>query len=457
MIAVMIEAEVTENETDRVLHALREQIISGVKAGGDRLVERTIAQELEVSRVPVRQALRQLKLEGLVDQRARSGWRVHEMTASDVADLHEVHRAFDILANRQAALRRTASDLAELRAAADACAAAVLESDVIALRDAGFRFRASVIASAHDAILDEVQSALRSRMRQLIFALADTGRVVALYEAIYESIERQDADAAEFAITAFLGAFRSSKRARILESLKTGDLAALRSPFLADAVEDPQDHIEQYAPDFMRVLPALRRQILRGDRRPGDALAERALSAEFDVSRLPIRQAVEALVNEGLVSPGTSRAPARVRGLTASEAEDLLEVCLTLDALSARLAAHRPTPADIAGLKRLLREEEQLAARGDADRLLEKVFEFRHRLHLMSVNQVVLTIDRIVDSRFRLMISRAPFAELALTAHRLLIDAIEHRDPTLAEAIFRELLSPPGRRELLLSADTPAG
>lgn len=444
------------SDATRILIDLRERIIDGSLPGGTRVVERTVADAHGVSRVPVRQALRRLAFEGLVDVRARSGWRVHAMTVSDVADLNEVHRAFDALANRQAALRRTDEDLVLLRRSADACAAAVESGDVAALRTSGFAFRQSVFAAAGNGVLNEIQTMLQGRMRRLIITGADTSRMVSLYEGIYEAIAAQDPEAAEAAILAFLDSFRATQRERLLTSLRADTLPVVEQTVAAAGDDDPDEQAEEeFAPDFARVLPVLRRQILDGDRRAGDVVPERSVAEEFRVSRLPVRQAMEILVTEGLLTPGSTRRPATVRGLTLHEAEDLLEVCITLDSLSARLAAHRPQAQDVAALREFVRQEEQCAATGELDALRDLVFAFRRRLHAMSVNKVVQDIDRIVDSRLRLLIGGDEFEELACVAHRLIADAIERRDPELAEGILRELLSNRERRDLLLRQAEP--
>ena len=77
-----------EPESERVTRRLRDEILDGVRGPGDRLVERDLAAELGVSRVPVRDALRALAAEGLVTPRPRSWAVVREFTASDVADLN---------------------------------------------------------------------------------------------------------------------------------------------------------------------------------------------------------------------------------------------------------------------------------------------------------------------------------------------------------------------------------
>ncbi|KAB2362945.1 GntR family transcriptional regulator, partial [Actinomadura montaniterrae] len=118
-----------EPESARVARLIRDDILDGVRPPGDRLVERDLADELGVSRVPVRDALKTLVSEGLVTLRPRTWAVVREFTASDIADLREVRSALEVLTFKLAAQRHTRAGLARLRAALDAELAAARAGD----------------------------------------------------------------------------------------------------------------------------------------------------------------------------------------------------------------------------------------------------------------------------------------------------------------------------------------
>ena len=82
---------------------LRTRILSGLYVGGDRINPTRIAEELGISRMPVREALRQLDAEGLVTIRPNRGAIVTVLTAVDVRELFEIRAALEGMAGRLAA------------------------------------------------------------------------------------------------------------------------------------------------------------------------------------------------------------------------------------------------------------------------------------------------------------------------------------------------------------------
>lgn len=80
---------------EQTYQALRSSIMSGELASGDRLVETQLAQQLQVSRTPIREALRQLQQEGLVTADASGGLRVTVISVTDAAQLYDCRMALE--------------------------------------------------------------------------------------------------------------------------------------------------------------------------------------------------------------------------------------------------------------------------------------------------------------------------------------------------------------------------
>jgi len=110
--------------SDRVFDVLRADILSGRHAAGQRLGEVELAGELGTSRTPVREALRRLGAEGLVELTANRGARVVEPTAADLDTVFVLRAHAEGVAARAAALTASTEDVAELERLARAVASA---------------------------------------------------------------------------------------------------------------------------------------------------------------------------------------------------------------------------------------------------------------------------------------------------------------------------------------------
>lgn len=98
-----------------IFNTLREAIIIGELKPGQRLMEVHLAEKMGVSRTPVREAIRKLELEGLVNMMPRKGAHVADLSLKDIMDVLEVRATLDALASELAALRITAEELKELK------------------------------------------------------------------------------------------------------------------------------------------------------------------------------------------------------------------------------------------------------------------------------------------------------------------------------------------------------
>ncbi len=123
------------------LHAyeqIRQAIVEGRYAAGQRLIEKRLGEEFQVSRTPVREALRMLESEGLVLSLPNKGSVVRPLTAHDIYDIYELRVRLESLAAERAARNPKAEDL-EVLESANADFAAILPSftteDLRPLRD----------------------------------------------------------------------------------------------------------------------------------------------------------------------------------------------------------------------------------------------------------------------------------------------------------------------------------
>lgn len=201
-----------EPEADRVARQLRDEIIDGVRRPGTRLVERDLAEEMGVSRVPVREALRVLAAEGLVIPRPRTWALVRTFTSADVDELVEVRSALELLSFRLAAQRATEGELSVLRQHLQAERDAVRDGDVARARRAGADFHEAVVATAGNGVLTELFARLRSRMRWLLGQHSGQGELLDEHQALLDALAAHDVERAASLAEAHLTSSRSAVR-----------------------------------------------------------------------------------------------------------------------------------------------------------------------------------------------------------------------------------------------------
>lgn len=190
----MTGARARELESARVTRMLREDIIVGRRAPGSRLVERDIAAELNVSRLPVREAIRALVAEGIVVARPRTWAVVREFTLQDIQDFAEVREAIETQIFVFAAERHDEEGLARLRAALDREAAAAEAGDVIEGRLAAGEFHEVASVLAGNDMLTELISVFITRLRWLFGQHDDLHRMVREHEELYAALAARDTE-----------------------------------------------------------------------------------------------------------------------------------------------------------------------------------------------------------------------------------------------------------------------
>ena len=185
-----------ESESERVARMLREEIIDGRRAPGSRLVERDLAADMGVSRIPVRDALHELVAEGLVTPRPRTWAVVRTFSETDVEELIEVRSALEVLAFRRAAVVGIDDQLRALRRSLATEQRAAAAGDVRAARQAGADFHEAVIEMAGNALLSELFGVTRSRMRWLLAQHSDLVPMAEEHVGLYQALADHDPDRA---------------------------------------------------------------------------------------------------------------------------------------------------------------------------------------------------------------------------------------------------------------------
>ncbi|MBO1075900.1 GntR family transcriptional regulator [Roseomonas marmotae] len=186
---------------DRAYERLREAIVEGILIPGAKLSERGLAAALGISAQPVREALRRLEAEGMVETRPRSGSFVAPLDTPRLVEMGRIRAALEGAAAGLAARRAGAADIAVLRSRLAAMRAATGTGDPAMLRRANEAF--------HDALHTIGGNAFLIRSLHALGAYDHIGRARALaaedeprqaldeHAAILDAIAARDAEAAE--------------------------------------------------------------------------------------------------------------------------------------------------------------------------------------------------------------------------------------------------------------------
>src|SRR3954447_26589388 len=143
---------VFDTKSDLAYARVRRLILSGDLEPGTVLPQAALARAIGMSTTPLREALRRLKQEGLVELDAHRDARVRPLDATEARDLLELRRSLDPLAASLAAQRRTDTDVDDLRAALDGLES-LSASPSIAQLESHHRFHAAIHRASHNALL----------------------------------------------------------------------------------------------------------------------------------------------------------------------------------------------------------------------------------------------------------------------------------------------------------------
>lgn len=159
---------VTMNEylplRDVVFNTLRQAILRGELKPGERLMEIQLANKLGVSRTPIREALRKLELEGLVNMVPRKGAEVADITEKSLRDVLEVRKALEELSVQLACEKITEEEIEELKLVAERFKDTLNDQDVTKIAEADVAFHDVIYTATDNQKLILLLNNLREQM-----------------------------------------------------------------------------------------------------------------------------------------------------------------------------------------------------------------------------------------------------------------------------------------------------
>jgi GntR family transcriptional regulator of gluconate operon len=191
-----------EDAADRI----REQILSGGFGPGEHLVEAKIAEQLAISRGPVREAFKLLRAEGLLKEEPRRGTFVVSLSAADVREIYGLRAALESRAARTLARRRDPDAITRLRALADEIDASVRAGSAARVSRADLAFHHALCELCGNGrileVFDRYVPTLRGLLRLDELAVRSLDEVSEQHRPLVEAIEAGDEAAAARAFEA---------------------------------------------------------------------------------------------------------------------------------------------------------------------------------------------------------------------------------------------------------------
>ena len=195
-------AELYATKSDFAYTRMRELILSGELEPGSVINQAVLARDIGISTTPLREALRRLMHQGLVELDAHRDARVTQLNAEEARDLLEVRRSLDPMAAGLAAERRTRQDLAEMRTSLDGLDA-LPSNPTITQLVAHRRFHTAIYRASHNALLIEMLDGLwdtadRYRRHGLQVERSPEERAMKAHEhtLLFQAIEEGDSETA---------------------------------------------------------------------------------------------------------------------------------------------------------------------------------------------------------------------------------------------------------------------
>lgn len=193
---------------DEVVERLRDMIVEGELLPGARVPERQLCERFAISRTPLREALKVLAKEGVVELLPHRGARVASLSAADIDELFEVLSGLEALAGELACRRIGRRDLAAVRRTHEAMQRCYERGDLRGYFKLNQEIHRRIVEAAGNKTLTDVYDGLAGRVRRARFAanLSDARWRQAMdeHEAILEALEARNAERLEKLLKAHL-------------------------------------------------------------------------------------------------------------------------------------------------------------------------------------------------------------------------------------------------------------
>ena len=206
---------------EQVAHRLRQMLVEGRIAPGAKLNERTLCELLSVSRTPLREAIKMLAAEGLVELLPNRGAIAVALTEADVLDTFEVMAGLEAQSGELAARRITGTELTEIKALHFEMMAAYTRRDLSGYYRLNAQIHQAINTAARNPVLSATYNRVNARLQALRFRSNQDGEkwtaAVREHEQMVAALEARDPQAMRTVLLAHLANKRDVVIAQIRE------------------------------------------------------------------------------------------------------------------------------------------------------------------------------------------------------------------------------------------------
>jgi len=205
----------------QVTQRLRQLLVEGQIAPGAKLNERELCEQMKVSRTPLREAIKTLAAEGLVELLPNRGAIAVELGEDDILNTFEVMAGLEGLSGELAAQRITPEELAEIEAMHYEMKAAYTRRDLSAYYRLNAAIHRAINAAARNPVLTATYQQVNARLQALRFRSNQDGekwaRAMQEHDRMIEALQKRDGAALRTELVAHLG----HKRDVVVEQMRT--------------------------------------------------------------------------------------------------------------------------------------------------------------------------------------------------------------------------------------------
>jgi GntR family transcriptional regulator, trigonelline degradation regulator len=193
---------------DQAFERLRDAIITGHFAPGARLIERELCEAMGVSRTSIREVLRRLEAEQLIEVEPRRGPIVARLSRKQVAEIYDVRALLEAAVVRRFALEASNDDIAELRRIYEELSVARRNEDVAAIVKTTRQFSEHMMRIVNHELINDIHQKLIARISvSRVLAISLPGRLEQSARGlavVMDAIERRDAERAAESLTTYV-------------------------------------------------------------------------------------------------------------------------------------------------------------------------------------------------------------------------------------------------------------